>query len=358
MSDSEDNSRNPTVSRIRHYADILNPLFWHDDFYRIDRLFEWACTVVRASGLKDTGWDSYTESLALLNDLTQLQQIELPVDKFPLPDHTRARLALISYSHVIEMSFPYEILANLLRLRVNLKYSMDPLSHLDRPIEKKINGVKVVQKVIPASPDKKIKEIEDMSAKAGLPGIGVALRNIYNATIRNAVYHSDYAIHANSMRLLSGNFFSKKEGVYTPLISFDELAEITNEAFAFHSALFALWKRARNSFTDFRDKFLPYDHHYKGILQFTFDGDTLTGFRTYWPNGTIGICGRGMDGESYAQNIRFDPDGSINFMIGTLASKPGSFSPCVEDGDQPLYAPVPGTEKRPYWPSLPQAYEL
>jgi hypothetical protein len=349
---------NPTVPRIRHYADILNPLFWHDDFYRIDRMFEWACTLVRAAGLKDTGWDSYNESLALLDDLTHLQQMSLPTEKFPSPEQTRARLALISYCHVIEMGFPYELLTNLLRLRVGLKYSIDPLSHLDRPIGKKINGVKVVQRIIPASPEKKITEIESLSSKAGLPEVGTTLRSIYNPTIRNAVYHSDYAIHNESMRLLSGYFLSSKSGVNTPLITFEELAEITNGAFAFHSALLALWKRSRNTFTDFRERFLPYDPSYKGILEFIFEGDTLTGFRTYWPNGTVGVCCHALNGESYAQNIRFNPDGSINFMVGILASKPGSFSPCVEDGEEPVYATVPGTEKRPYWPDTLQAYKL
>jgi hypothetical protein len=56
-------------SRIRHYADILNPLFWHDEFNRVDRLFELVCTLVRASGIKDTGWDSHLESINLLDDL-------------------------------------------------------------------------------------------------------------------------------------------------------------------------------------------------------------------------------------------------------------------------------------------------
>ena len=111
---------------MRHFADILNPLFWHDDFYKMDRMFEWACTLVRAAGLKDTGWDSHTESLALLTDLTNLMHIDLPNDKFAQPADTNARLALISYCHVLEMDFPYELLANLLRLRLNLKYAMNP----------------------------------------------------------------------------------------------------------------------------------------------------------------------------------------------------------------------------------------
>jgi hypothetical protein len=226
------------------------------------------------------------------------------------------------------------------------------------PIEKKINGIKTVVQVIRASPDKKIKEIDELAAKAGLPGVGAALKSIYHPTIRNAVYHSDYAIHDGSMRLLSGYFKSPKRQVVSPRVEFDDLAEITNDAFAFHSALIALWKRARNSFIDFRGKFLPYDQHCKGIIEFTFDRDTLTGFHVYWPNGTLSICFRSLDGQSYAQNVRFDPDGSINFFVGTFASKPGTFYPCVEVSTEPVYAVVPGTDKHPYWPQVLAAYEL
>jgi hypothetical protein len=69
--------------------------------------------------------------------------LELPIDRFPKPENTQARLALIAYSHMIEMSVPYELLANLLRLRMGMKYSVEPLSHLNRVETAKVNGVKV-----------------------------------------------------------------------------------------------------------------------------------------------------------------------------------------------------------------------
>jgi hypothetical protein len=252
---------------------------------------------------------------------------------------------------------PYELLANLLRLRMGMKYSIDPLAHLNKLRDTKVNGVKK-KRLVPASPIAKINEINKMATKAGAPEVGVALKGIYNGAIRNAVYHSDYAIHDDSLRLLSGNHYSKKERVYTPLITFDELGEVTSEAFALHSALLALWKRQRKLFIDFRGKILPYDDRYKGVIEFTFEKDSLNGFRVYWPNGTIGVCARNADGQSYAQNIRFEPDGSINFFVGLLASHPGSFSPCVEAGGEPQYALVPGTEKRPHWPSDLRPYAL
>ena len=339
---------------MRHYADILNPLFWDDAFNRVDLTFEVVCTLVRANGMRDTGWDSYYESLALLEDLKNLQLIDLPREKFPEPENTQARLALISYCHVIEMDLPYELLANLLRVRTGKKYATDPFAHLATPIIRK----KVLKQIKSAGPEKKIAEIEELSVKAGLPDVGTALRGIYDPVIRNAVYHSDYALHDGSMRLLSGSRFSKEDGCNTPLITFAALAEVTSEAFAFHSALIALYKRSCRSFTSFRNQFLPFDSRYKGLLEFTFDGDLLTGFRAYWPNGFISSYGRDADGRSLAQNLTFEQDGSINFMVGYLASRPGGFSPCVEADGVPVYAKVPGTEKTPYWPDELKAFSL
>jgi hypothetical protein len=357
MSEPAGDAATPGVGKMRHYADILNPLFWNDDFNEVHRMFEWACMMVRVTGMKDAGWDSYIESQELLQDISNLMAIQLPAEKFSSPSNTHARLALIAYSHMIEMNAPYEFLANALRIRMGMKYSVEPLAHLNKLRDTRVDGVKA-KRLVRASPIAKINEIDAMAKRVGLPEVGVALKGIYNSTIRNAVYHSDYAVHNESMRLLSGSHYSKKEGVNTPLISFDELGEVTSKAFAFHSALLVLWKRQRKLFIDFRGKILPYDDQYKGVIEYTFEEDSLNGFRVYWPNGTVGICARSADGTTIAQNIQFEPDGSINFFVGILASRPGSFSPCVEADSEPLYAFVPGTNVRPHWPDDLRAYDL
>jgi hypothetical protein len=348
VSDSAQKPPNPAENRIRHYADILNPAFWHDSFNRAEVLFEFACTLVRASGMKDTGWESYNESLAFLEDMRRLGDIDLPIETFPQPLHTKARLALVAYSHAIEMKTPYELLANLLRLRVGQKYCIHPFAHLATKRTRKVNGVKTT-KIMPASPEKKIMLIEDLSSQARLPEIGKALREIYDPVVRNAVFHSDYVLHGTSMRLLSDYWKSSKKQFREPIIEFSELVSLTANAFGFHSALIALYKRACRSMTDFRDRFLPFDPFYKGILEFTFEGDELTGFRGYWPNGTLSAYCRSIDGQCDAVNLAYNPDGSINFFVGLLASNRSNFSPCVEANVEPIYAEVPGTNKRPYW---------
>jgi hypothetical protein len=149
MTEQESNSDKTHASRIRHYADILNPLFGMINLMTFDRMFEWACAMVRVAGISDTGWDSYIESIALLENLTHLMSMELASDKFSNPANTQARLAVIAYSHMIEMSVPYDVLANLLRIRLGMKYAMAPFAHLNKIRTEKNNGVKV-KKIKPA----------------------------------------------------------------------------------------------------------------------------------------------------------------------------------------------------------------
>lgn len=330
------NSKNRAMPKVRPYADILVPLFWDRKYdTNIDALFDMACAMLRATGIRDTGWDSYTESIAFLDDFTALMQIDMPKESFPNPESTQTRLALTAYSHMIEMNVPYELLANLLRVQLGMRYSTDPLSHLDRydPKKKRINH---------AFPRAKITYIKKLAEDASMPAVGIALEGIYNNTIRNAVAHSDYAVHDGSLRLLSGSM---------ALITFDELGEITSSAFAFHSALLMLWKRQLKRFTAFKGKILPFDTVCKGVLEFVYENDdSLKGLRVYWPNGIVSYCGRDLDGTTHATNIEFERDGKIGFFVGLYASNPSAFSPLVENGSEPNYAVIPGTDKRPHWP--------
>jgi hypothetical protein len=337
-------SKNRAAAKVRPFADILCPLFWDERYdMNIDAIFDMSCAMLRATGMRDTGWDSYTESIAFLSDFTALMQIELPNENFPHPESTQTRLALTAYSHMIEMNVPYELLANLLRVRLGMRYSTDPLSHLDRfnPKTKRIRR---------AVPRDKINEIKKLSEQASMPEVGTALDGIYSNTIRNAVAHSDYAVHNGSLRLLSGSM---------AIISFEELGEITSSAFAFHSALLLLWKRQLKRFTAFKGKMLPFDAVCKGVFEFVYeDDDTLRGLRVYWPNGQTSYCGRDVDGTTHATNIEFERDGKIGFFVGIYASRPSVFSPLVEDGEEPNYAVIPGTDKRPHWPHDLRAYVI
>jgi hypothetical protein len=356
---AEDSSLKPNGfnQRVRHFAEVLNPLFWDDKFYVADTFFEYVCTLVRAGGVQSAGWDPYYESQAVLDDLKALADLEFPEGKLRDPKRTRVRLALLSYCHVTEMDLPYSLLANLLGLRLGRKYCLSPFRDLAVPVGKK-KGKGLITKVKPPSPGQKIKRVKELAIAAQRPAVAESLEQIYDRVIRNAVYHSDYVLHENAMHLIGEHRISKRKGYGTQVIEYDELFEVVNDAFAFYSALLSLYERARNLIKDFKSAFLPFDSHYKGLLELIFDAnEKLIGFRTYWPNGSMSEYSRTKEG-CMGVNLVFNPDGSINFMVGLYASKPGKFSPLVEENAEPIYAPRPGTEIRPYWPSELRTYKL
>jgi hypothetical protein len=340
--------------RVRHYAEVLNPLFDATLFPEHDWLFQFVRVLVRESGMQDAGWDPFHESRAVLDDLSNLARLELPVDKFPDTERTRVRLSLLSYCHITEMDFPYTLLANLLRMKLKQKYEMNPFADVATPIKRK----KAIVGTKPPSPLKKITRVQELAAAANLPNIGAALTEIYDNVIRNSVYHSDYTVHNGEMRLISSHRLSRKHSHYTPAVEFDELGELFTNAFAFYSALFQLYERCRGVlFKDFKNVFMPFDSHYKGLMEFIFDdADRLCGYRTYWPNGSYSEYTR-TDKGCTALNLGFK-GGDVDFMVGFYADNPGTFSPLVEADAQPVYAQRPGTGIRPHWPDELKSYRL
>jgi hypothetical protein len=340
--------------RFRHYAEILNPLFDTNLFMTSDALFEFVCVLVRPAGIQGPEWDPWYESQSMLGDLSNLAELDLPSSLFHDPARTRVRLSLLSYCHVTEMDLPYVLVVNLLRVRLGKKYDISPFQDLAVPVKK--GGV--VQKLIPPSPGKKIKRIKELAEQAQLPDVGQAFESIHDAVIRNAVAHSDYTLADGEFRLLKDHRKSKNKGYLSKVVSWEELTELFIDTFAFYTALFSLYDRCTKSFGDFTNAFIPYDGHYKAVLQLVFDEEQrLIGFRAFWPNSSVSEWSRTKQGCG-GINLSFDADGSVNFFVGLYASKRGKFSPLVEDGAEPVYAQIRGSDSRPHWPEDLKSYKL
>jgi hypothetical protein len=344
------------AARRSHYAEILNDLFDLTPHMNSLRLFEFVCTLVRAGGLELGGIDPWYESRAIIDDLTNLSALDLPAGRFPNPTKTQTRLSLLSYCTLTEMDLPYILVANLLRLRSGDKYTIDPFSDLAQRRRSKEGHP--FGNVVPPSANQKLRRITELATRASMENVSAALREVHDSVIRNAVYHSDFVLQDTSLLIRKASRLSKKEGGYTPRVALDELQDLITDAFAFYNALFSLYERCVRSFKDFKSAFIPYDGHYKGLMECLFDpDDRVIGFRVYWPNGTTGEYTRTKEA-CLGMNLSFDPDGSINFMVGLIALKRGPFSPLVEYDAQPEYALKPGTEFRPHWPDDLKVYKL
>lgn len=324
------------------YIDSMLPLFKMTD---VDML-EFACSLLRAGGPEDKGWDSLDESRAMLGDLVQLNKLELPSKFFVDPERTHWRLHLLSYVHLTEMNAVYHVIANLLRVRNDLKYSRRPFGVFENASRKKrvqaASRAQAAMRQTLVAPHVKIEQIKALAHKAGLAGVGHAFDSFYFSPLRNAIAHSDYVLHDNELRLINQRIPDEKNPkVLTSVLSYERLGELIARAYDFYTAFFTLESVTRSEFDRISGKPLAYEQKLKGILEFLVDDHkSLNGFKIHWPNRTESTYMRADDG-CKSRNIVTAPDGTLNFLSGKIVK-----------GSPARYTPLSGRTRAPEWPSL------
>lgn len=338
-------------SNFDHYCNVLRPLFTVGD---VDPL-EHVCAILRVGGLEDEGWDTLEESFETLRDISLLAQIELPSEQFSDIEKTRLRLHLVSYAHVVECDAPYDILANLCRVRAGQNASILPFwdeseyQRRQRKAEK--NPGKLLDEPRPPSPSTKIRLIKELAQRGGVLQIGEVFDDFYFPVIRNSINHSDYIIHGNEFRMRKGRLLTDDATPFeSPVIPIERLRSIIDRTFAFYSAFFTIHKETRSSFSTLKGKAIPYDLLLKGLLEFLLDdAGLLCGWIVHWPNGMESSFRRTSDGPQ-PLNIRAQIDDPIALFVGEYHEDHEPFSKLVARGEQPVYTPLEGSTEPLRWP--------
>ena len=101
-----------------------------------------------------------------------------------------------------------------------------------------------------------------------------------------------------------------------------------------------------------KGKAIPYDSHYKGLMEILVDErDLLCGFVVHWPNNSQSMYRRTEQGVDMV-NCRVDlKNSTIDLWVDLYARNPGSFSPLVERDASPIYTPLDKSNIRPSWPA-------
>jgi hypothetical protein len=321
------------------YIERLKPIFLPDDPVGHD-IIRYFASLLRVLGMEDRGWDPYAESRAILNDINGMFSVELPKDKFPDPNATTWRLGLILYSHIVEMDAPYEVLTNLLRFRLGKGYSPNPFFDFLTEKQKKSFQRRGL------STGGKIAIIKQLSKEADLK-IGDIFDDFYDNNLRNAIAHSDYILTDDGFRCRGG-----LSGMKGFKLTYEELDRILASAKAFIAAFFQVESIARQVWGAHKQKAIPYDPHYKGLMEVLVDDkDLLCGFRVHWPNGSQSTYRRTPDGVDMT-NCTLDMNNkTIGLFVDLYAQKPGTFSPLVEHDASPIYTKLEGRDEEPSWPT-------
>lgn len=146
--------------------------------------FEYACTLLRPRGAQTAGWEPLAESEQLLADL-------FAIFNGPLRSHSKVRLALVMYCHIVEMSAPYDVIGNMLRVCQGERYTID------------VCQVECAKKI--AYPIDKIGLIKGWAETAGFSDVGGIFDPFFENKLRNAFFHSDYVLHEGDLNIVSGS---------------------------------------------------------------------------------------------------------------------------------------------------------
>lgn len=327
------------VEAVRErYYQALKPLFFPELPTKHD-IINFFASLLRVVGMEDRGWDPLLESRATLEDLNGIMQMELTNDRFPDAEMTKWRMGLLMYSHMVEMDAPFEVITNLLRFHLGYGYSPNPYYQFLGKDEKKRFSRRGI------FPVSKIKIIKKLSKELGI-NVGDLFDEFYDSKLRNAISHSDYIFTDTHFRVRNG---TGALGAYT--VPLEKLNETITQCKAFYSTFFGIEHAARHSFGGIAKKALPYDPHYKGLLEVLADKDgAMCGFRVHWPNGSDSTYRRTEDGIEMVNCMLAMANSTIEFMVGTYARNPGSFSPLVEEGAEPIYTKREGDDAPLHWP--------
>ncbi|NTZ44047.1 hypothetical protein G7A66_13355 [Altererythrobacter sp. SALINAS58] len=313
------------------YIELLAPLFLPKDPTKPD-ILDYFCALLRVGGWEDGGWDPYGESRVVLNEIHELMKVELPEKHFPDHEKTIIRLGLIFYSHIVEMDAPYEVIANLLRFKLDLGYSLQPFFDFLSAKEQKQYRYSGIY------PSKKIEIIKKLGLEAGLD-LGSMFDDFYDNGLRNAISHSSFAITDTELRCRSwkvGKSFS---------LTLQELDEKILCAKLFIGAFFALEVEARRQCGEAAGRALAYDPHYKGIMEVLVNEEGLMdGYKVHWPNGSDSYYRRTPQGAKLVNCLPSAKRPAVELFVGLYARQRSQFSPLVEQGAEPIYTPLENGE--------------
>ncbi len=256
---------------------------------------EYIYTLLRVSGIEEAGWDPFIEAREALIDFSRTLR---RISKRGF-NKSSFRMGLLIYCHSVEMSAPYEILYNLLRCSQGKTYV--PFPFPGRRLSKKRP-----YNVIPRSPKTKLATLKLEGEKIGEEMLISKMNSFFDDEIRNAFYHSDYALTESELRICGPGL--------SRIISFEVLSEKLARCFAFYQAFFDTYRRVRLSFRSAkRFHRLP---NFEVFELLTDRREGLIGFRKHFSNDSQAYFERRKE-RVWGVNLELKTD-HIGYFAGDL----------------------------------------
>ncbi len=314
----------------KRYQDIMFPIFFPEEPTQPDiKLF--FSSLLRVVGMEDRGWDPLAESRAVIDDLYAIMRMKLSAESFADPELTTWRVGLLFYSHIIEMSAPYEVLANLMRYRLGKGYHPNPFfEFLTRDEKKRAKKMGVTTK-------QKIRVVKELSDAAEFE-LGAIIDEFYNPDFRNAISHSDFIFTDEGFRCRGSGFNAFS-------LTFQQVDNLITSAKLFIGAFFEMDRECRKLWGSQANRAMGYDPIYKGVMEILANEDgMLEGFKVHWPNATDSWYRRTDEGIEMTNIILALQHADLELFVGLYPKPADPFSPVVALGAQPVFTPLENGE--------------
>ncbi len=203
---------------LEKYLNCLDPLF---EKAKNKSEFEFIFTLLRVRGLQSAGWDPWENTIEAIDCLARLKK---KIRDFKTTMH----LFLWLYGHIVEASEPYETTANLIRIIDGKAFHRENF-----PPQKSGKYLR------PQSPKEKIDTLIRMASKINMSNSVFPFQDAFDRELRNAIFHSDYILYGNEVRL-------SKAG--TKVYSHDEILGLINKAPAYFATFKGLISRHIQSY--------------------------------------------------------------------------------------------------------------
>lgn len=176
---------NPVYAQaLVDYFNALDPLFAKA---QEQSDFEFICTLINIQGMHDAGWDAFETTKDIFETFNRL--------KYKVRYNTeQLHLFLVLYGLILEAAYPYDLLCNLLRVSAGNRYSA--FCFPDIKLGK--SG-----KTRPMFASEKLNKIKEMAKAQGLEKNIEPLVSIFDKELRNAIFHSDYCLYDDEIRIPS-----------------------------------------------------------------------------------------------------------------------------------------------------------
>ncbi len=252
--------------------------------------------VLQVTGMHYGHWDPTYEIYDFFKDFNKLLAEETQTN----PKGKRTyRIGLLMYCHAVEMSLPWQFLANTLRIINNEPYTIDPFMGLGRKIKKTLF-------FIPPSTKTKIKKVKNLAEAVEEKSLIKYIDEFFHDGVRNSFYHSDYCLTTKEYR-------HSHNGIATK-IPIEKVDALIVNCFAFYEAFFHAHLLIKATCKNIKayHKWPNYE-----VFEILKNETEAYGFKVHFSNGSVAKFTREPE-KVEAINLQFEKDGSINYFAGNL----------------------------------------